>query len=275
MDKDDSLPNPLNLCLTMITSLQNTKIKWVRSLQASSRARRQERAFVLEGVRLAEEALSRGAEARLVLYSDELGERGKKVFNGFASRGAPIEKVSPSVMRHASDTQTPQGILVVLPIQTLPLPDDLDFVFIPDSIRDPGNLGGMLRSAAAAGVNAVLLPPGTVDAYAPKVVRSAMGAHLRLPIRQLSWDEIEGSIDRLNIYLPDASAGKSYLDVDLRSPLALIIGGEAGGASARAHKLALTRLHIPMPGDMESLNAAVAAGILMFEVVRQRAQPGK
>jgi TrmH family RNA methyltransferase len=259
----------------MITSLQNTKIKWVRSLQASSRARRQERAFVLEGVRLAEEALSGGAEVRLVLYSDELGERGKKVFNGFASRGAPIEKVSPSVMRHASDTQTPQGILVVLPFQTLPLPDDLDFVFIPDSIRDPGNLGGMLRSAAAAGVNAVLLPPGTVDAYAPKVVRSAMGAHLRLPIRQLSWDEIEGSIDRLNIYLPDASAGISYLDVDLRSPLALIIGGEAGGASARAHKLALTRLHIPMVGDMESLNAAVAAGILMFEVVRQRAQPGK
>jgi TrmH family RNA methyltransferase len=94
-------------------------------------------------------------------------------------------------------------------------------------------------------------------------------------MRQLSWDEIEGSIERLNIYLPDVSAGKSYLDVDLRSPLALIIGGEAGGASARAYKLALTRLHIPMPGDMESLNAAVAAGILMFEVVRQRAQPGK
>ena len=258
----------------MITSLQNTKIKWVRSLQTSSRARRQESAFVLEGVRLAEEALSGGAETRLVLYSDELGERGKKVFNGFASRGAPIEKVSPSVMRHASDTQTPQGILVVLPIHLLPLPDDLDFIFIPDSIRDPGNLGGMLRSAAAAGVNAVLLPPGTVDAYAPKVVRSAMGAHLRLPIRQLSWDEIEGSIERLNKYLPDASAGKSYLDVDLRSPLALIIGGEAGGASARAHKLALTKLHIPMPGDMESLNAAVAAGVLMFEVVRQRAQPG-
>jgi TrmH family RNA methyltransferase len=219
----------------MITSLQNTKIKWVRSLQASSRSRRQESAFVLEGVRLAEEALSEGAEARLVLYSDELGERGKKVFNGFAGRGAPMEKVSPSVMRHASDTQTPQGILVVLPIHPLPLPDDLDFVFIPDSIRDPGNLGGMLRSAAAAGV----------------------------------------SIDRLNIYLPDASAGKSYLDVDLRSPLALIIGGEAGGASARAHTLALTKLHIPMPGNMDSLNAAVAAGILMFEVVRQRAQPGK
>lgn len=259
----------------MITSLQNTKIKWVRSLQASSRTRRQESAFVLEGVRLAEEALNGEAEARLVLYSDELGERGKKVFNGFASRGAPIEKVSPSVMRHASDTQTPQGILVVMPIHPLPLPDDLDFIFIPDSIRDPGNLGGMLRSAAAAGVNAVLLPPGTVDAYAPKVVRSAMGAHLRLPIRQLSWDEIEGSIEHLNIYLPDASAGKSYLDVDLRSPLAFIIGGEAGGASDIAHKLALTRLHIPMVGDMESLNAAVAAGILMFEVVRQRAQPGK
>jgi len=135
----------------MITSAQNPKIQWVRSLQSRPRQRREDQAFVVEGLRLAQEALSSGWEAKLVLYDHDLDARGTQVVQGFASRGAPVEEVSLDVMHAASDTQTPQGILAVLPLQSLPEPESLDFVFIPDEVRDPGNLGTMLRTAAAAG----------------------------------------------------------------------------------------------------------------------------
>jgi TrmH family RNA methyltransferase len=151
----------------------------------------------------------------------------------------------------------------------------LDFVFIPDAVRDPGNLGTMLRTAAAAGVGAVFLPPGVVDPFAPKVVRAAMGAHFRVPVYPLSWEEIHNHLNAyaLRVYLAAAGAGQVYTQADFRSPLALIIGGEAEGAGQQARQLAAEYVHIPMSGDVESLNAAIAGAILMFEVVRQRSSP--
>jgi len=256
----------------MITSARNPKVQWVRSLQARSKARREERLFVVEGVRLVEEALQAGVMARLVLYSGEVGEREAKLLQRFSAQGCPLEEVTPDVMGRASDTQTPQGVLAVLPIQPLPLPPRLDFVFIPDGVRDPGNLGTMLRTAAAAGANAVLLPPGTVDVYSPKVVRAAMGAHFRLPLHLAGWEEITAILKGagLESFLADSGGEQVYTLADFRAPLALILGGEAEGAGNTARRLADTRVRIPMPGGAESLNAAIAAAVLMFEVVRQR-----
>ena len=254
----------------MITSSQNPRIKWLHALQGQVRQRREERAFVVEGVRLAEEALAGGWNARLVIYTEDLNERGKAVVEGFAARGAAIELVSDAILRSASDTETPQGLLVALDWRVAPLPARLNFVFIPDKLRDPGNLGTMLRTAAAAGVQAVLLPPETTDAFAPKVLRAGMGAHFRLPIQALDWDDLARSIQGLNIYLASAGDGLSYTQADFKSPLALIVGGESEGASLHAERLSPARVHIPMPGGSESLNAAVAAGVLMFEVLRQR-----
>jgi len=258
----------------MITSTHNPKIQWLRKLQSQSRFRRQEGAFVVEGVRLAEEALGAGWLARLVLHTEQLSPRGQAVVAAFVQRGVPVETAAEAVFKSASDTQTPQGLIVALALQPLPLPSPLDFVLIPDGVRDPGNLGTLLRTAAAASVDAVLLPPGTADAYAPKVVRSAMGAHFRLAVQVLDWSAIHQVIHAsehpLQGYLADAAQGLPYTQADLSQPLALIVGGEAAGAGEGV-RLADQRLHIPMPGGMESLNAAAAAAILMFEVVRQRA----
>jgi TrmH family RNA methyltransferase len=254
----------------MITSSQNPRIKWLHALQGQARQRREEGAFVVEGVRLAEEALAGGWDARLVIYTEDLNERGRAVVEGFAARGAEVELVSDAVLRSASDTETPQGLLAALDWRAAPLPAHLDFVFIPDKLRDPGNLGTMLRTASAAGVQAVFLPPETTDAFAPKVLRAGMGAHFRLPIQVLGWDEIAKSIHGLNIYLALAGEGLSYTEADFKSPLALIVGGEAEGASPQATRLSTARVHIPMPGGSESLNAAIAAGVLMFEALRQR-----
>jgi len=256
----------------MITSLSNPKVQRVRALQANAKDRREEQAFIIEGVRLAEEALNSNWPAELVLYTEELSERGRAITETFRMRGKEIESVSSKVMRSISDTETPQGILVLLHRRELILATSLDFVLIPDGVRDPGNLGSMLRTAAAAGVQAVFLPPGTVDAYSPKVVRAAMGAHFRLPILEISWQEVKTRLvtDSLDIYLAAMEGGIRYDQADLRHPLALIIGGEASGASPDAERLVGARLHIPMPGGSESLNAAAAAAIILFEIVRQR-----
>ena len=260
----------------MINSVHNPKIQWVRKLQTQTKDRRQEEAFVIEGVRLAEEALQTNWDTQLVLYTEELSPRGLAVVDAFTVRDVPTELVSPHVMQAMAHTQTPQGLLLVLAMKSLPLPATTDFVLVPDGVRDPGNLGTLLRTANAAGVGAVLLPPGSADAFAPKVVRSAMGAHFRLPILSMDWPGIEAYLKppapatQSTIYLADAHGELAYTQADFRTSTALLIGGEAAGAGSQAARLAEHRLHIPMPGGMESLNAAVAAAVLMFEVVRQR-----
>jgi TrmH family RNA methyltransferase len=155
-------------------------------------------------------------------------------------------------------------------LNPLPVPETPTFLLIPDQIRDPGNLGTLLRAAAAAGADAALIPPETVDAFAPKVVRAGMGAHFRLPVLPATWDEINRRLDGFDTFLADAGGSLTCWQADFTHPTALILGGEADGASATARELATTQISIPMPGRMESLNAGVAGAILLFEVVRQR-----
>jgi TrmH family RNA methyltransferase len=258
----------------MITSVHNPKIQSVRKLQAQAKTRREEKAFIIEGVRLAEEALAGAWDAQQVLFTETLDERGKTLLDRFSSKGAQVEQVSESVMNAISETETPQGLLVVLAQRALPLPPKPDFLLILDGVRDPGNLGTILRSSTAAGVQLLLLAPGCVDAWSPKVLRAGMGAHFRLPIRSLSWQDIGHTLKQasgnMQIYLADSAGGISYTQAEFRTPLALIVGGEAAGAGSEAESLADGKVHIPMPGGSESLNAAVAASILLFEVVRQR-----
>lgn len=255
----------------MITSSQNPKLKLARALQGRSKERHEENAFLAEGVRLIEEALSAEWPFRFVLYSNGLSERGQALIGKLKNAGIEVDEVAGDLLQAASGTETSQGILAVLELETLPIPDQPNFILIPDQIRDPGNLGTLIRTAAAAGVQAVLLPPETTDGFAPKVVRAGMGAHFWLPIHTLDWAEIEQVCHGagMQLFLADMF-GQSCWQTDLSRPLALIVGGEAEGASIWARGLADTIVSIPMPGDAESLNAGVAGAVLMFEVVRQR-----
>ena len=255
----------------MITSSQNPKIKLARALGGAPKARRKEGAFLAEGVRLVEEALATDWPIRFVLYAEGLNERGEELVEKLKESGSEAEKIAPNLMKSLSETETPQGLLAVLELSQLSLPQNLDFVLIPDQIRDPGNLGTLIRTAAAAGVQAILLPPETTDAFAPKVVRAGMGAHFRLPIRTMSWDEIKQycKSGSLQVFLAEMN-GESCWETDFREPLALIVGGEADGANEEARELANTIVSIPMPGQVESLNAGIAGAVLMFEIVRQR-----
>lgn len=255
----------------MITSAQNPRIKLVRALLGRAKERREAGAFVVEGVRLVEEAAHSRWNFQFALYDESINERGRSLVELLKSRGIDVELVSESLMKSLSETETPQGILAILELTNLPTPNSPNFILIPDQIRDPGNLGTLLRTAAAAGVQAVLIPPETTDAFAPKVVRAGMGAHFRLPVLSMTWEEIAQICKSANqqMYLADME-GRSCWETDLRSPLALIVGGEAEGASEEARKLANGQISIPMQGGIESLNAGVAGSVLMFEVVRQR-----
>lgn len=256
----------------MITSTQNAKIKWVHQLQTHNQARRAEHVFVVEGIRLIEEALQAGWTARLVLHTAGLNPRGQKLLAEYTLRGAPVEEAAPHVMQAACDTQTPQGILAVLEMKTLPPVSGFDFAVVLDGIRDPGNLGTILRTAAAAGAGAVWIPEGSVDVFAPKVLRSAMGAHFHIPVQTCTWAEIATWTQQqhMHLYLAEAGGTTPYTRADLRHPVALIVGGEASGGGDQARQLAHDTISIPMPGGMESLNAATAAAVLIYEVVRQR-----
>jgi len=258
----------------MITSSQNPKIKLVRALGGQPKTRRKEGAFLTEGVRLVEEALAGGWPIRFVLYAEGLSERGQILVGKLKVEGVEVEEIPTNLLSSISETETSQGIIAVLPLIELPIPTHPNFILIPDQIRDPGNLGTLIRTAAAAGVDAVLLPSETTDAFAPKVIRAGMGAHFRLPIHVMSWDEIEQSCkaSNLRVFLADMN-GKSCWETDFRERLALIVGGEAEGASEQARGVADTIVSIPMPGKAESLNASIAGALLIFEVVRQRLNP--
>ena len=184
--------------------------------------------------------------------------------------GIKIEEVDSALLNSLSDTENSQGILAVLNEFRLPIPYSPDFLLILDQIRDPGNLGTLLRTASAAGVDAVILPPKTTDAFSPKVLRAGMGAHFRIPIIRAEWDEIKFWVRDLTVLLADAETKVIYTKPSLNQACAVIIGGEANGASQSARDLAEMSIRIPMSNKTESLNAAVAGAIIIFEVVRQR-----
>jgi len=253
----------------MISSTTNAKVKYVRRLQADRRFRSREQAFVVEGTRWFSELPPHTALVRTIYYTPEWGQApGKAAL--LARVAAPQEVVSPAVMGAMSATETAAGILAVVAYRPLPLPPQPSLLLILDAVRDPGNLGTLLRTAAAAGAEGVLLAPGCVDAANPKAVRASMGALLRLPVLALGWDAIAQAAASLHVWLADAAGEVEYTAVDWRPPAALIVGGEAHGAGSAAARVASGRLAIPMHAQTESLNAAMAAGIILFEAARQR-----
>jgi TrmH family RNA methyltransferase len=254
----------------MITSNQNPKIKRVRQLLSQAKIRKKQAAYVLEGIRLLEEAYQSNTDPDLILYTADLDPRGQDLVNGFSSRGIQCDQTTPEIFAAASDTKSPQGILAIMPIKSRELPGEPDFLLVADEIRDPGNLGTLMRTAAGAGVDGMILTPGSVDLFSPKVVRSAMGAHFRLPVLQATWPEIKEITQGLRFYLADMHKGKPLWETDLSGPVALIVGGEAHGAGQSARELADVFINIPMEEGTESLNAAAAGAVLLFEVRRQR-----
>lgn len=255
----------------VIASSSNPGIKTIRSLQRR-KIRLQERAYVVEGLRAVDDALSAGIKPNAVYIREDLD---RALIPDIAS-DVPVRLVLPRLFNTLTELPHPQGILAILPIpdeQEIPQPSNTctPFVLVIDGVRDPGNLGTLLRSAAAAGVDHVVIGPESVDPYHPRAVRAAMGAHLRVPFSHSRWETLSGILAGFDIVaLADAEGEVRYDHLPWTGAAALIVGSEAFGPSSFAWDASSVRVSIPLARGVESLNAGVAGSLLVFEAARQR-----
>ena len=237
------------------------------------KARERQGRFVAEGIRTIEELLRSDLTIHGALISPPLNAspRGALLRTALEFREIPIQTISDTELAGASDTDTPQGILVIAEIPKRSTADVSPVtpqrLLILDAVQDPGNLGTMLRTARAFGVQASLAMPGTVDLWNAKVVRSAMGALFLHLAMDCSWDELDALIATQGIELwgTDAS-GESIMAIQAPARLGLVLGNEGSGLSDDAAKRVTRRVGIPIAPGVESLNVAVAAGILLHHV---------
>lgn len=254
--------------MDIITSLQNTRVKLVNGLQTRPRTRRKERKIVLEGTRLLRDAVERGHKPEFIFYEPQTVDH--YLLAELQEREFELLPVTTEVLEFMSDTQQPQGIIGVFQMPMPRMIERATRVMLLDNVRDPGNVGGALRTAAAAGVQVAVLSPGCADPYNPKALRSGMGAHFRIPVVEASWEQIAEYCKRLQVYLAAADGPLTHDAVDWTKPWALVIGSEAHGVSEDAAALeGSQRVRIPMAAATESLNAMVAAGVILFEAQRQ------
>ncbi len=264
-----------------ITSPHNPRVGFARSLH-SAKGRVAAGMFLIEGPHLIIEAFRAAAVPVFVLWdpAEVRDPQARSAVARWAAAGVETLAAPAAVVARAAETQTPQGIVAALPLAEVG-PERVasrraarprSLVLVLDALSDPGNAGTILRAALAADVERVILTPGAVDVFNPKVVRAAAGAHLRVPIApEQPWDAIAAEYaGSWQILVADGTATTDYAGVDLTRPTVLIIGNEAHGPSPEALALATARVRIPMANDVESLNAAIAASIILFEATRQR-----
>ena len=265
--------------MELITSVNNQRVKEVANLK-QKKYRIESGTFFAEGLRAVQEAVQHAEVADLFFTASE-EEKLHDILINAKEKGARLYKADDKVMAKLSDTKTPQGVLAVIrmPEQSLQklrpgtASDNNAPVIILDRIQDPGNLGTIIRTADAVGALGVILLEGCVDAYSPKVVRASMGSLFHLPVVQDIFPEEALTWCYRNGYEPAATAMQGAANLykaDISKKMAFIFGNEANGVAEELQAAAETRLFIPMAGQAESMNVAMAAGIVLFEGLRQR-----
>lgn len=260
----------------MITSTSNARIKQLALWNQKAKERRKDGVFIAEGIKMFEEAPAgwiREAYVSESFYNKVTDAQMKKLDQH------SYEVVSDTVFQKISDTQTPQGILCVLnqPEYTFMdlgmLRNSQPLMMVLEDIQDPGNLGTILRTGEGAGVTGVIMTRETVDIFNPKTIRATMGSIYRMPF--LYVDSIGEAIEKLKrnniqVYAAHLKGDRSYSELNFTRGTAFLIGNEGNGLKEETAALADTYLKIPMEGRVESLNAAIASAILMYEAHRQR-----
>jgi TrmH family RNA methyltransferase len=259
----------------MITSSANAKVKNVMNLVKKAKARKLSGLFVAEGLRIFREIPRDMIDSLFVSEGFLKEESRKKLMEGLS-----FEVVSDDVFVAMSDTQTPQGVLALVrqfsyKMEDLQTKDSPAFLMILESIQDPGNLGTIIRAGEGAGITGVIMDDATADIYNPKVIRSTMGSVCRVPF--VYTNDLKGTLKNLKaqgvrLYAAHLEGRNNYEKEDYTVDTGFLIGNEGNGLTEETSALADALVKIPMMGKVESLNAAVAASILMFEAARQRRQ---
>lgn len=272
----------------MISSTTNKQVKFVNALVKKAKTRREEDLFVAEGLRMCAEIPKERIRALYVSESFAKTSEYKAMADGVRQ----VEMVADEVFRALSDTQTPQGILALVKQYHYTLEDVVGgaggasggtsapgggskLLMVLETLQDPGNLGTILRAGEGAGVTGIIMDSHTADIYNPKVIRSTMGSVLRVPFVYV--EDLAGTLAELKkrgirLFAAHLEATHNYEAEDYTGNTGFLIGNEANGLSEGIAGMADSYIRIPMAGKVESLNAAVAASVLMFEAARQRRQ---
>ena len=257
-----------------ITSCKNNIFKQLVSLDESSKKRKVSGLTILDGIHLVNSYYEKIGLPRC-LFINESGHRNteiQKLLNLEDSKPVQVYVLSDSLFRNISPVKTPTGIIALV---TIPTPKDItvskskDFCALLESIQNPGNLGSILRSAAVAGVCDIYMSDGCADAWSPKTLRAAMGAHFLLRIHEKSDLTKIAQGFKGKVIATTLKSNKSLYELSLKGPIAFIFGNEGAGLSEIMYKAANEKITIPMPGKAESLNVAAAAAVCFFERVRQ------
>ena len=262
-----------------ITSRDNPRLKQLRRWAQQGRARRDDGVILLDGLHLITALQASGRQVAEVIVSASGASKREiadwlEAHGAVDTRGEPVVEpilISDAIFAEIAVTDTPSGILAVAPAFSpgAAIASDLDSVVL-DGIQDPGNVGTLLRTAAAAGVRQALLGPGCADPWAPKTLRAGQGAQFELDIHEnCNLTEALGAYRGTRI-VTRLDVARSLYETPLEEPLAWIFGAEGQGVSAPVAAMADTGVFIPMPGKIESLNVAAAAAICLFEMVRRR-----
>ena len=257
----------------MITSTSNVQIKEITALLKKSKERKEKKVFVIEGRKMFEEICQDKSRVVKAYFSDSYV---KEQYEGKTMPEVPYEIVADSVFTAMAETVTPQGVLAIVKMPEYSLDDmiaNAGTMVLLENLRDPGNLGTIIRTAEAAGVSGVILSKESVDIFNPKVIRSTMGAVYRVPFlyvedfMALLTELREKDVRLLAAHL---QGKKTFDKADYSGKVGILIGNEANGLSKEASELANEKVLIPMAGSVESLNAAVAAALLMYEAFRKQ-----
>ncbi|MBO4730554.1 MAG: RNA methyltransferase [Bacteroidaceae bacterium] len=260
--------------IEIITSVHNPRIRQLLLLQQKSAERRKAGLFVVEGRRELQHCIDAGFEIDTVFYSEELGIRSEEL--GVRSGHAQCVKVSPSLYERIAYRGSTEGVIALVRSRSLTITDlqlgEAPLVMVLESVEKPGNLGAVLRSADAAGVDAVIVCDPLTDLYNPNLIRSSIGAVFTVPCVACSSDECiawlkDNGISILTAQLQDSSL---YYDTNMTGPTAIVMGTEATGLTEVWRQAADAHIRIPMLGRLDSLNVSVSAAILLYEAVRQR-----
>ncbi|KXG42908.1 hypothetical protein U473_01855 [Tepidibacillus decaturensis] len=261
--------------MEVIQSTNNPRIKTWYQLK-SKKGRQEQGLYIIEGIKLIEEAIDAKQEIEALIF-----DQGKDLPESLALHlekydlSIPIVSVSTPVIEKLSDTETPQGVLAILKKKNIEieklLENQFSFYLLIDQIQDPGNLGTIIRSADAAGVQGIILGNSTVELYNSKVIRSAMGSIFHLSIVQDELDQIIPKLQKNGVKVIGTSpyASKTYFEVDLTQKVAIIVGNEAKGLSDSRKQQVDEMIKIPLVGKAESLNVAMATTLILYERVRQ------
>ena len=264
----------------MITSIQNQQIKNVQLLQKKSSERKSRGLFAVEGEKMFLECLKYGTVAKVYFsesYYEHKKAEGKNYLNdGTIPEGTEAETVSDSCFKAMCETVTPQGVIALVKMpeyDTEKLINNASSLLVLEDLQDPGNLGTIMRTAEAAGMDGIILSDTSVDLYNPKTVRATMGAIFRMPAVYVK--DIKETVRTLNVkgfntLAAHLSATHDYTKADYSGKTAVLIGNEGNGLSEELTALAAEKIIIPMDGKAESLNAAVAAALCMYEIKRNR-----